>query len=184
MTREEGEARLPEARRRFIHEPQFGKCSPLLEFIEEGTEPWDAYEVIRHAMRIVPDRVRMSDDGVRRPGAAETAPKVETSPHESKPATGSVADASLSKTIARLKGSPLKAELVRYLWGRPDREAELRQVAIDVSETREASLNNKRMRSLRRQVERTRGLLEERGCPLRLAIGDNMVRLIEAEMSH
>jgi hypothetical protein len=81
-----------------------------------------------------------------------------------------------------LKRSARKAELIRYLWDRPEREAELRQVAIDVFKVREASLHN-RMKSVRRQVERTRDHLEREECPLRLDISANSVRLIVVNLS-
>jgi len=88
----------------------------------------------------------------------------------------------LSETIGKLKGSPRKAELVRYLWDRSEREAELKLVAIDIYKARESSLHN-RMKTVRRQVERTRVYLEGNGCPLRLVVSANSVLLVVTKMS-
>jgi hypothetical protein len=88
----------------------------------------------------------------------------------------------LVETIRRLKRCTRQIEIIRYLWNRQEREAELRLIAIDVFKVREASLLN-RTRSVRRQLERTRDNLESAECPLRLFMNANSIQLVSAPMS-
>jgi hypothetical protein len=85
-------------------------------------------------------------------------------------------------TLERLKRCTRQIEIVRYLRDRPEHEAELKQIAIDVFRVREAHLGS-RMKSVRKQIERTRENLDSEGCPLRLVINANSVRLVSAQMS-
>jgi hypothetical protein len=81
------------------------------------------------------------------------------------------ANAPITETIAHLKGTTRQPEILRYLWERPSRHAELSEIATDVYRYQQATLN------VRRQCERIRENLEARGCPLRLRIVANAVFL-------
>ena len=87
-----------------------------------------------------------------------------------------------AETIRRLKRCTRQAELVRYLWDRTEREAELRLVAKDVFGVSDARFHA-RKRSVRKQLERTRDSLEAKDCPLRLVISANSVSLRVVQMS-
>jgi hypothetical protein len=129
----------------------------------------------------VPDLVTLDQAAAAHQPVTENRPPEgehrHTKTHVDPPVTGP-----LSETIGKLKRSARKAELVRYLWNRPEREAELRLIALDVFNVRESSLHS-RMKSVRKQVERTRDRLEQEECPLRLDISANSVRLVEVKMS-
>jgi hypothetical protein len=85
----------------------------------------------------------------------------------------------LADTFRCLKRCRVQAEIVRYLWGRPDREAPLDMIASDVYRVRPASLNQ-RDKTVRKAVERTRDNLEKQDSPLRLIITANSVQLVHA----
>ncbi len=87
-----------------------------------------------------------------------------------------------AETIRRLKRCTRQAELVRYLWDRIEREAELRLVAKHVFGVSDARFHA-RKRSVRKQLERTRDSLEAKDCPLRLVISANSVSLRVVQMS-
>jgi hypothetical protein len=84
----------------------------------------------------------------------------------------------LAETISKLKRCRRQVEIVSYLGARQhDGFIPLDQVAIAVFKVPQASLRSGE-KTVRRQVERTRGNLVQKACPLRLDISANTVRLI------
>jgi hypothetical protein len=69
-------------------------------------------------------------------------------------------------------------ELIKFLAAREQRQADLATVASDVYERR--AIGKQKLRNTRRQVELARENLVEKGCPLRLHISGNVVRLLDA----
>jgi hypothetical protein len=87
---------------------------------------------------------------------------------------------SVNTTVILLGKAARQIDLVQFLAPRENRSAELRTVAKEVFKRRFPE-DKKTIRSVRRQVERTRDNLADNDCPLRLRISGNAVRLIEAD---
>src|SRR5262249_17252359 len=82
----------------------------------------------------------------------------------------------LAETLALLKGCGRQVEIVRYLWDRQEKEARISAVARDLYGIRYAQLNHG-LRTVRKQLERTRDNLDEKACPLCLTISANSVQI-------
>ncbi|MFI5454206.1 MAG: hypothetical protein ACHRXM_02025 [Isosphaerales bacterium] len=98
-----------------------------------------------------------------------------TSPKPSKAPTDP-----LEVTCRVLRAS--QVELIRLLADRDGREAELKTI-VQVFYKRTLA-TPKNLAVARRRAERTREILEERSCPLRVEIHANTVRLIDADLTH
>ena len=134
------------------------------------------------------------EERVPRPGprsapdtdAARPAPPTERNNPSKAPGAAASPDGAakppdpLAETICLLKGCTRQAELVCYLWERRHGGVTtLNQVATEVFKVTPARLSF-RIKNVRTQVGRTRKNLEQKDCPLRLAVAANTVRLVPA----
>jgi hypothetical protein len=110
------------------------------------------------------------------PSVGEDRPTIGPIPTGSKTPTS---DDPLSRTITTLGKAKKMIDLIRFLAGREARKAEL--ATIITKFYGRSTANKRNLRTPRRLAERTRRALEEKGCPLRLDISDNVVRLIDAD---
>jgi hypothetical protein len=93
-------------------------------------------------------------------------------------ASGKTADA-IEQTAVMLGKADRQIAVVRYLAGRDNRQATLKDIDKDVYKRLSGKPSN--IRNVRRQAEKTRDNLADKRCPLRLDISQNTVRLIDAE---
>ena len=116
-----------------------------------------------------------------KPVASEAATDPKPKPPEGPPGLNHAEKESeaLANTLKLLKGCGRQSEIVRYLWDRTRREAPIATLAKDLYNIKDASLR-RRLRSVRKQLERTRDNLEDERCPLRLIIAANSVQLVAA----
>jgi hypothetical protein len=90
---------------------------------------------------------------------------------------GAPISAPLAKTVRLLERAPRQIEIVKFLAGRMGQRIPLREITQKLCRANEPT--RERVRTMRKQCERTRNALNDKVCPLRLFIQENSVWLEE-----
>jgi hypothetical protein len=85
----------------------------------------------------------------------------------------------VEQTVMMLGKAVRQIELIKFLAAREQRQADLATLASHVYKRR--VIGKRQLRNTRRQVELARENLVGKGCPLRLHISGNVVRLLDAD---
>lgn len=140
-----------------------------------------------HILRLIRGRIGRGDVTLNE--AADLIEKVSSSPPVSAGTLppclsdqASPPDAPLLETVRKLGRATRQVEIIRFLWKREGREADLKTITEQVFKVRPAR-EFYGYRTARRQLERTRDNLEALGCSLRLSVSRSSVQLVDAQLS-
>jgi len=87
----------------------------------------------------------------------------------------------LSRTVIMLGKATSQIKLVKFLAKRDPHEAEIETIASEVQERSLVASPKTQLKYTRDQIEDARANLADKGCPLRLHISGNVVRLIDED---